>query len=434
MSITNAMASGVAGLMANSNAVEKISYNIANADTVGYRRSFSQMVTAGSSSASSGAQATGVKTATSNTNGNDGSYQATQIGSNLAIAGDGFFVVSPSVTEISAASNVFTRVGSFEPDNEGFLRNAGGHYLMGFQYDDDGNLGAVDRSSFASLVPVNIANKAISGSPTTEISLSGNLPSQESGLATPGDPFVSSIEYYTALGEAKRLTFSWQPTSTDTLWQVTVSDETTEYGVVEMGFADSGPTAGAPLAYPSSASSATAPAAFAFDPATGEMTVTIDNGMIPQQINVSLGAPGSYDGMTQFAGDYAPLDSKADGAESGTLVRVEFDQKGDVWGIFDNGKRKELYSIPLATFPNANGLLTSDNANFALSGDSGSYHLSQAGSGRTGSMTSGGLESSNVDIATELTSLIQRQRAYSSNAKIITTADEMLDETIRLKR
>ncbi|WP_375689967.1 flagellar hook protein FlgE [Pseudooceanicola sp. LIPI14-2-Ac024] len=430
MSVSNAMSSGVAGLLANSTAVERISYNIANANTVGYRRSFAQMVTAGSSNPTS-SQATGVKTSTTYTNDTDGSYQSTSVASNLAISGNGFFVVTQSLG--GGAANVFTRVGSFEPDADGFLRNAGGNYLLGFAYDDTGSLGSVDRGSFDSLVPINIGNQTIAGSATSAVSISGNLPSQETGAAA-GDPFVSSTEYYTALGAAERLSFSWQPGTTANQWTLTVSDGTTDYGSVTVDFNDSGTLAGSPATYSGVTSLATAPAAFAFNTATGEMTLTIDNGTTPQTMTVDLGAPDTFDGMTQFAGDYSALNTEVDGAESGTLSRVEIDEYGDVWGVFDNGARKAMYSIPLATFTNPNGLLTSDNAYFAASGDSGDFTLSAAGQGEAGTINSGGLESSNVDIATELTQLIQRQRAYSSNAKIITTADEMLDEAVKLKR
>lgn len=164
------------------------------------------------------------------------------------------------------------------------------------------------------------------------------------------------------------------------------------------------------------------------------MTLTLDNGTTPQTITMALGAPDSFDGLTQFSGDYTPMTVEADGSESGTLTRVEFDEFGDVWGVFDNGTRKALYAIPLATFANPNGLETSNNSTFHVSNTSGSFYLGAAGSGETGTLTSGGVESANVDIAEELTSLIQRQRAYSSNAKIITTADEMLNETVNLKR
>ncbi|MCR8550497.1 flagellar hook protein FlgE [Salipiger sp. P9] len=433
MSISNAMASGVSGLLANSTAVERISYNIANADTVGYRRSFAQMVTSGSTAAGS-SQATGVRTSITHSNTVDGSYSETSVASNLTISGSGFFVVNSNIDASYTSGNMFTRVGSFEPDEDGNLVNAAGLYLMGYAYGADGTLGAVDRSSFTDLVPVNIANQTISGAMTQNVSVSGNLPSQETGLETPGDAFVSSVEYYNALGEAQRVTLSFQPTDTDDQWVVTISDDTTDYGTVTVTFNDSGANVGSPASYTDIVSTATAPAAFAFDAATGEMTLTIDNATIPQEITLSLGAPDSFDGLTQFSGDYTPMIVEADGSESGTLSRVEFDEFGDVWGVFDNGARKALYSIPLATFANPNGLETTNNSTFTMSMDSGAFYLGQAGSGDTGSLTSGGVESANVDIAQELTDLIQRQRAYSSNAKIITTADEMLTETVNLKR
>ncbi|WP_163851533.1 flagellar hook protein FlgE [Pseudooceanicola aestuarii] len=432
MSISNAMASGVSGLLANSTAVERISYNIANADTAGYRRSFAQMVTSGAVAA--GASSTGVTTNIAHANSDDGSFQSTSTVSNLSIGGNGFFVVNRNISENSTSPNLMTRVGSFEPDDNGFLRNAAGYYLLGFEYDSNGSLGAVDRSSFEDLVPINVSNRTISGSATSEVTMTGNLPSQETGLATPGDPFVSSLEYYSPLGEANRLSFSWQPTANANEWEVTVSDATTDYGTMTMSFHDSGALAGAPATYGAGTSLATAPAAFVFDPATGMMELTIDNGTTPQVVQIALGEPDSFDGLTQFAGDFTPLNADVDGAQSGALTRVEFDEFGDVWGIFDNGTRQTLYSIPLGTVSNPNGLATSDNSVFGLSADSGDLYLARPGTGDAGVINSGGVESSNVDIAEELTSLIQRQRAYSSNAKIITTADEMLDETLRLKR
>ncbi|OWU83191.1 flagellar hook protein [Oceanicola sp. 22II-s10i] len=434
MSISNAMASGVAGLLANSTAVERISYNIANADTVGYRRSFAQMVTSGSLSAAGGTMATGVKTAITQTTGQDGGYSATNMTSNLAISGPGMFVVNSNIGANSTAPNVFSRVGSFEPDDSGFLRNAAGNYLMGFAYDQNGSLGNVDRASFADLQPVNVGTQTLAGSASSAMTLSGNLPSQETGQATPGDPFVTSAEFYTPLGEAQRLTFEWQPSTTKNSWTMTVTDGTNTFGSVDVAFNDSGAIAGSPASYSNVTSSAVAPASFSFDPATGQMTVSVDNGTTPQTMTVDIGAPGTFDGITQFSGDYTPMNIDVDGSQSGSLLRLEFDEFGDVWGIFDNGDRTQLYSIPLATFPNANGLVTTDNSTFSMSLDSGGFYLSRAGEGEAGTINSGGVESSNVDIASELTSLIQRQRAYSSNAKIITTADEMLDEMIRLKR
>ena len=429
MSITNAMASGVSGLMANSSAVEKISYNIANADTVGYRRSFTEMVTA----AGNGSQAVGVSVNTAQDTTSDGSYNATGITTNMAISGAGFFVVNSGLE--AGTPNMLTRVGSFAPNEDGFLVNSAGNYLMGFAYDDNGNLGAVDRSSYADLVPMDVSGGAIAGAPTGNIGISGNLPSQETGQASPGDAYVSSVTYYDALGNSQKLTFSYQPTATDNSWELTVSDADTDYGTVTIDFNASGASAGSPSAYGNVISSAAAPAGFAVDPATGQMTLQIDvGGGAIQTVTVDLGAPGSFDGLTQFSGDYTPFDVDADGSESGVLSRVEVDTDGTLYGIYDNGNRIPLYAIPLATVANPNGLATDNNSTYSLSNASGEIYLGDPGTGGVGAISSGGVESSNVDLAEELTSLIQRQRAYSSNAKIITTSNEMLEETVNLKR
>lgn len=436
MSISQAMQSGVAGLMANSTAVSRISYNIANSDTYGFRRSFAQMLTAGASVPTGTMAGSGVRAQIAHENNKDGTTLSTGTSTNLAISGNGFFAVTRGVnTGAGEPEHYLTRAGDFQQDSQGYLRNASGYYLAGFPYDETGSLGVVDRNQYSGLETVRIAEMSIAGNPTTEMTLSGNLPSQETGLATPGDPFVSSIEYFTPLGAAERLQFSWQPSATANEWQLSVTDpDGNTYGSLTATFNDSGALAGTPSAYSGVTSTATAPAAFSFDTTTGVATVTVNNGTTPQTITVAMGAPNTFGGLSQFSGEYVPLVGNANGTQSGSLARAEISSDGVVYGIFDNGMRRALYQIPLATVPNPNGLLTADNSVFLVGEDSGSFTLSQAGNGTAGEITGGAIESSNVDIAEELTELIQKQRAFSSNAKIITTADEMLDETVRLKR
>jgi len=430
--------SGVSGLMANSTAVSRISYNIANSDTYGFRRSFAQMLTAGSGVPSGMQEGSGVRAEVTHENGKEGTLLATGNATNLAISGNGFFAVTRGVDAGKTSEEMdhyLTRAGDFQPDSEGYLRNSAGYYLSGFPYDETGSLGVVDRNQYSGLQSVRIADMSVAGNPTSKMTLAGNLPSQESGLATPGDPFVSSIEYFTPLGAAERLQFSWQPSSTANEWTLAVSDSKgNTYGELTASFNDSGPLAGTPKSFSGVSSTATAPAAFSFDTATGQATITVNNGTTPQVISVDMGAPNSFGGLSQFSGAYVPLVGNADGTQSGTLARAEISAEGTVFGIFDNGMRRALFQIPLATVANPNGLITSDNSTFLVGEDSGSFTLAEAGTGATGEITGGAIESSNVDIAQELTELIQKQRAFSSNAKIITTADEMLDETVRLKR
>ncbi|KKK72330.1 hypothetical protein LCGC14_2904940, partial [marine sediment metagenome] len=303
----------------------------------------------------------------------------------LAISGDGFFVVSVGPNDPSENNYQLTRAGSFLPDENGDLMNSAGLYLAGYPYDDEGNLGAVDTNSFGDLQTVNVSDATIEGTPTSTMSLSGNLPAQETGQVEPGDPFVSSAEFFSPLGTSERLTFSWQPTDASNVWTVTLGDSGgAQYGTVDVTFHDSGEMAGAPLSYSNVTSLATAPAEFAFDTTTGTATLTIDNGTEPQVIDVGLGTPDSYDGMTQFAGDYSPLSIDSDGSGSAYVVRTEIDENGDLYGIYDDGTRKALYNIPLADVPNPEGLKAVDGNAYVLTESSGNLSLNRAGTGATG--------------------------------------------------
>lgn len=433
MSISSALQTGVSGLRANSTAVGGISENIANANTVGYRRGFSHMVT----TTASGGSGTGVLSvvAVENIDINEsGGLISTNSSTDMAIGGSGFFAVSLNPNETVVTNYALTRAGSFLPDAEGNLVNAAGYYLAGYPYQLDGTLGAVDRSSFAQMETVNIANLSISADVTTQVSVIGNLPSQDTGLTTPGAPFSTSSEFFTSLGASQRLGFSWQPGSTANEWTLSMSDQNGDpLGDVTVTFSDSGPTAGAPLSYSGVTSTATAPAAFAFDPVTGVATVTLNNGATPQVVEVDLGAPGEFTGITQFAGDFS-LGFERDGSSVGQILRTEVDEGGTLYGIFDNGLRRALYEIPVASVANPNGLNELKGNAYGLTAEAGSFIALKANTATVGAINAQALESSNVDIAQEMTDLIRVQRAFSTNAKVVTTVDDLMDETTRLKR
>jgi len=435
MGISSAMQTGVSGLRANSTAVEKISDNIANANTDGYKRRFAQMVTSTTTGTAAGAAPAGVSAVQGSDLLTQGALKTTAQPTDLAITGPGFFVVSKNPNDTVESNYMLTRAGSFMPDENGYLKNAAGYYLSGFPYGEDGTTGLVDRNSFGDLQTVNLSRVNMTGAATTGMNVKGNLPAQETGTATPASPFMFSAEFYSPLGAAERLQFSWQPETTPNQWSLTVADSAgVPYGSVMVDFHDSGALAGAPSLYSGITNLAPAPAGFAFDPATGVASLTVDNGAAPQVFEIDLGAPDSFSGMTQFAGDYTPPDIGSDGSSAGTLIRAEIDEKGDVYGVFDNGSRISLFTIPVADVINPNGMIAANGNAYLLSRNSGEFRLGTAGEGVIGVMVSGALEGSNVEIAQELTDLISTQRAYSSNAKIVTTVDEMLDETMRLKR
>ena len=183
-------------------------------------------------------------------------------------------------------------------------------------------------------------------------------------------------------------------------------------------------SAGGPL------ESVTAVSGGSYDAATGEVTINAAHG----PMTISLGTPGSTSGLTQIAAEFTPTNVTRNGTPAGAIAGVEIDEKGYLVATYDNGASRTLFQVPLADVPNLNGLVSMDSQTFRVSGQSGALYLWNAGDGPTGAVTGYALESSTTDVAAELTDLIQTQRAYSSNAKIIQTVDEMLQETTNIKR
>lgn len=425
MSILNAMQAGVSGLSANAKAVSLIGENIANTGTVGFKRSFAQMVTINSGDAA------GVRAQRASEVSAAGTNIMTRSATDLAIGGQGFFVVSKQPNDPVLANYMLTRAGSFSVDADGNLKNAAGYYLSGFKYDDTGTIGAVDRRSYGSLETVNLGEVELTAAASTTATISGNLPADATGTGVATGSFVSTVGYYNDLGAEEQLTMTWTP-QTDPLqkneWQLEVSGDGIVYGTVDVAFHDSGATPAAPLEY----TNPTAP--LGLDALTGEITITINNALIPQVLTIALGAPNTYDGITQFAGDYEPQRVTIDGSEVSGMASTEIDESGIVWALFENGVRKALYEIPVANVTNVEGLQAITGNAYQLTSKSGDVLLNVAGNQPAGSILSNTLENSNVDLAQEMTDLIMVQRAYQSNSKIVTTADELLQEANNLKR
>lgn len=135
-----------------------------------------------------------------------------------------------------------------------------------------------------------------------------------------------------------------------------------------------------------------------------------------------------------MADKFAPVNISKDGSAVGNMIQVEVDGNGYVHALYDIGITRQIYQIPLVDMPNPNGLMALDNQTYQISNESGSFFLWDAGDGPTGDIVSYAREESATDVANELTELIQTQRAYSSNAKVIQTVDEMLQETTNIKR
>ncbi|CAO3381733.1 flagellar hook protein FlgE [Azospirillum argentinense] len=410
MSLFSAMRSGVSGMSAQSSRMAAISDNISNSATIGYKRAavdFSTLMT--SSGSTSNYSAGGVRSNVHYQVLKDGTIQGTQSATDMAIEGRGFFVVADNAGNTGTSPGyALTRAGSFLPDDQGFLRNSAGQYLQAWKLGPDGSLPAVNRSSFDGLSAVSIAGLAYGGSKTTQMSFAGNLPAQ----ATDGTSFDTSTSLYDGLGNPLDVTMTWTKTANPNEWTLSVTPPagyTATLSTNTVTFNTTGANAGLPAG------------------ALPQITLTSPANPTPDTVNVTVG------NLTQLNGDYVPQ-FMGDGARAGRVSTVDIDKAGTLWAVYDNGARQPLYQVPVADVVNPGGLVPQDGNTYTLGIDSGTMTLSNGNSGTAGSVAGYALEQSNVDIAEELVSLIETQRAYSSNATLVRTADEMVDETTRLKR
>ncbi len=414
MSLFSAMRSGVSGMSAQSSRMAAISDNINNSATVGYKRASVDFATLVTSSGSKTTYAAGgVSSNVRYQVLKDGVIQGTQSATDLAIDGRGFFVVGDQ-SGSGGAQYALTRAGSFLPDDEGYLRNTAGYYLQGWKLNPDGSLPAVNRTAFDSLESIRIGDLAYGGSASTAMTFSGNLP----GQAQDGDSFTTTSLFYDGIGNGREVTLTWTKTAVPDQWEVDVTPPA-DYVLsgtplpVTVDFQPTGPTAGLPV-----------------NPAVLDGIVLESNlghQTVADRVTVAFG------NVTQYNGDYVPQ-FIGDGARAAQVSSVSIDDGGTLWALYDNGGRRALYQIPIADVMNPDGLRTEGGNVYTLGSDSGALTLNAAGKGAVGSVASSALEQSNVDIADELVSLIETQRAYSSSATIVRTADEMVEETTRLKR
>lgn len=432
MTISSSLIAGVAGLNVNASRLATIADNIANSSTYGYKRAvanFHSLVLNGSSGTYS---AGGVQVTTNRDIGAAGPLITTGNATDIAIAGRGMMPVT-SASALNSSGTLpmmLATTGSFHPDADGILRTESGLVLMGWPASSDGTIPAYSRDTVDGLEPISVDLNQFAGDPTTAINLGVNLPATETQTGSSGDDLDLSIEYFGNLGTSESLDITFTPAVPGSVqsneWTMVIRDSASggasvgEYTVTFDDTRGSGGTIASIATVSGGAYSAT----------TGEISLTVDGG----PITLNIGVPGEPNGMTQLSGSFAPVAISKDGSPVGNLTSVEVDANGFLHAIYDIGFTRTIYQIPLVDVPNPNGLISLDNQAYQLSTESGPFFLWEAGDGPAGEMIGYAREESATDVAGELTQLIQTQRAYSSNANIIQTVDEMLQETTNIKR
>ena len=477
MSINGAMMAGVSGLTANAAALSTISQNIANVNTVGYKRAsteFSTVVNAQTAGASYSAG--GVQAAARHFISQAGQLQRTTSGTDLAIAGQGFFVVTEKSENLTLSdARLFTRAGAFKIDDLGYLQNTSGLYLQGWPVDADGVVNS-DPSDMSRLRTINVGSVGGAAEPTTRVGLNANLkssqPVNEAAQTPPPagvtayDPAANSMSMYAndpatgvkpdfeitipvsdSKGGQRNITVSFLKSADANEWYAEIrapADMVTNTdGLLKSGriaFTQDGrldvakmqgwaagtglfdDPANASLSLGSSdGATAGADGAWAADLGIAAQTIAFD-------LNASAGGLTQYDSTSIVQATYT------NGTAFGNLTEVKIDEAGFVTAIFDNGVMRKIAQVALATFPSADSLTEVSGNAFRVSQNSGTFNLKAPGTGGAGLLGAQQLEASTVDLSTEFTGLITTQRAYSASSKIITTADEMLAELINIKR
>ena len=384
--------SGISGLRSHQTMLDVTGNNIANVNTTAFKSSATQFqdtlsqLTQGAGGPQEQIGGTnpaqvglGVRVAGISTNFSQGSAQSTGRATDIMISGDGFFVTK------TGTQTLYTRAGSFDFDGAGRLVSPDGAIVQGYTAVN----GVVSDGGPTSdlTLPLGVVAPAAT---TTSATVSGNLPSD----AAAGPPLVRDVQVYDNTGAARTISLSYTKTAAG--WDVVGTDPNGSSGAASLTFSGGVQTS------------------------AGTMTIG--------GITVDMSK------LTGFAGLTTVAVSNQNGRAAGTLKSYTLSKDGTLVGSFSNGASQAIGRVVLATFSNPGGLEKAGSSGYKSTFNSGNATIGTPGSGSLGSLQSGALEMSNVDLSQEFTNLIVAQRGFQANARIITTSDEVLQELTNLKR
>jgi flagellar hook protein FlgE len=406
------MRTGVSGMNAQSNKLSTVSDNIANVNTTGYKRAsteFSSLILkSGSGNYDSGAVETTVRYAITD----PGNLSFTTSTTDLAVQGNGFFVVQDP-----SGNNFLTRAGAFVPDSTGNLVNAAGFKLMGYNIQN-GAAPSVAANGFGGLQIVNVNQMALQASPSTKATVAANLDPSAAVVAAPAAAAgpanytsKTSMVTYDNIGNAVTLDVYAAKTGANT-WDIEVYNGATAL--------TTGPSAATAFSFDVTAAGKGALAAAS--PKT--LSFTIPGG---SAFTMDMSA------MTQVASSFN-FKATVDGNAPSSVEKVNIDKNGIVTAVLQNGTQLPSYQIALATVPSPDHLTPEVGNVYSPNLDSGNVQVGLAGQGGLGTIQSGALEDSNVDLASELTDMISSQRSFTANSKSFQTGADLLDVVVNLKR
>lgn len=410
----SAFAIPLSGLTAESDALNVIANNLANLNTDGYKDqslSFSDIYNQMQGVSGNGDPiqiGSGVEVGAVSSNYSNGNIDSTGINSNMALQGNGFFVVQdPTSGQMS-----YTRDGDFTVNAQGQLTTATGQVVLGYP--------AVNGTvSTAVPVPITVNQQGnIPASATTSFQMATNL----DATATPGTTYSTPLTVYDSLGNAQNLTVTFTNTGTNA-WSYNISIPSTAVG----GTGTTTQVASGSLTFDSSGNLLTPSS-----PITGIKISGLTDGAADLSLTWNLTGTGGSNLMTQQAAASGTSSTTANGYASGALTGYTILPDGTIQGQFTNNQTMALGQVAVASFANVQGLAQLGNGNLQASEASGAAVIGTAEAGGNGSITGGSVEESNVSLSSEFSNMIVAQQGYEANAKVLTTMDQISQATIQL--
>ncbi len=404
-----AFTQGVSGLNAASSQLDTIGHNIANSQTVGYKKSRTEFA-----DLYAGAKAgLGVQVSAITQGFSQGALETTDRELDLAIDGGGFFRLT------DGQQTTYSRNGQFQMDSNGFLVNNTGGKLTGYPVDDPTAANPVVLAG-AQPVAIQVAQGDLDASATTSGSMTFNLNSTDKakvdadGNAIAFDAtnprsynWQTSLTTYDSQGNAQQVNMYFVKSATNNnSWTVNARSNGEDVGSSNLTFNENGKIIGGDTL------------GLRIDPRNGAEVINA---------NIDLSS------VTQNSGSFVVKAAGQDGYAAGSLTGISIADNGDVLGKYSNNQSRALGRVALASFTNEQGLKPDGNNAWVATTNSGQELLGSAGTGQLGSLLSGTLESSNVDLAAELVTMIVAQRNYQANAQTIKTQDQILQTMVSLR-
>lgn len=425
----------LSGLEAASTDLQVTGHNIANSATNGFKESraeFADIYANSVQDVSTTSAGRGVRVTRVAQQFSQGNIDFTSNNLDLAINGEGFFVMEDSSGNVS-----YTRAGAFNADRDGYVVDHAGSRIQVF--DPDGTGGFNTGSTSDLVLPL------LSGTPSATTAVTAALNLDPTSTATlpavafdPTQPSTydnaTSTTVYDSLGVAHTMTMYYRESTTDNSWLVWSTVLDTDGAVLPLT-----PTTGSSTAAPASVAYPAAVMNFGTNGVLTPSSGSVDAlGNLAYNTQAVTGANAlslnfAYGNTTQYGSSFAVNDLTQDGYAPGRLSGIDIDNSGVVFARFTNGQSDPLGMVALAKFNNQQGLRQLGDTSWAETFDSGDVQMGEPGTSSLGLIQSGGLENSNVDIAEQLVNLITAQRNYQANAQVITTADTITQTIINIR-